>query len=65
MVNNGHSGAKIQVGFRLPSHVFFASYAPRAVSVSTEGYGPSLVNYLVFRTAEIAAARTFAAFDAA
>jgi hypothetical protein len=28
----------------LPSHAFFASYAPRDVSVSTEGHGPSLVN---------------------
>ena len=44
MVNNGHAGAKLEVGFSLPSHAFFVSYAPRAVSVRTEGHGPSLVN---------------------
>jgi hypothetical protein len=44
MVNDGHVGAKIQVDFSLPSHAFFASYAPHTVSVSTEGQGPSLVN---------------------
>ena len=44
MVNNGHAGAKLDVGFSLPSHAFFASYAPHVVSVSTEGHGPSLVN---------------------